>query len=90
MGFAFCLSQMFFFFLSHSLAVFVMDVVSCMVNYISILYHNSVISSKNSENWVTYCASLQSLNCNFNMQHVNELPKPFPFNGKREDCIPRE
>ena len=36
------------FFLSHSFAVFVMDVVSCMGNYISILYHNSVISTKKS------------------------------------------
>ena len=67
-----------------------MDVVSCMGNYISILYHNSVISTKNSKNWVTFCASLQSLNCNFNMQYVNERPKQFPINGRREDCIPRE
>ena len=35
-----------FFFICHSLAVFVMDDVSCMGNYISILYHNSVISTK--------------------------------------------
>ena len=60
----------------------------CMGNYISILYHNSVISTKNSENWVTFCASLQSLNCNFNMQYANERPKQFPINGRREDCIP--
>ena len=80
------LSNVFFFF--HSLAVFVMDVVSSMGNYISILYHNSVISTKNSKNWVTFCASLQSLNCNFNMQYANERPKQFPINGPREDCIP--
>ena len=54
-------------------------------DYISILYHNSVISTKNSKNWVT---SLQSLNCNFDMQHINERPKQFPINGQREDCIP--
>ena len=60
----------------------------CMGNYISILYHNSVISTKNSENWVTFCASLQSLNCNFNMQYANERPKQFPINGRTEDCIP--
>ena len=78
------LSNVFFFF--HSLAVF--DVVSCMGNYISILYHNSVISTKNSKNWVIFCASLQSLNCNFNMQYANERPKQFPINGRREDCIP--
>ena len=76
------------FFFFHSLAVFVMDVVSSMGNYISILYHNSVISTKNSKNWVTFCASLQSLNCNFNMQYANERPKQFPINGRREDCIP--
>ena len=76
------------FFFFHSFAVFVMDVVSSMGNYISILYHNSVISIKNSKNWVTFCASLQSLNCNFNMQYANERPKQFPINGRREDCIP--
>ena len=69
-------------FLCHSLAVFVMDVVSCMGNYISILYHNSVISTKNSKNWVTFGASLQSLNCNFNMQHINKRPKLFSINGQ--------
>ena len=57
-------------------------------DYISILYHNSVISTKNSKNWVTCCASLQSLNCNFDMQHINERPKQFPIDGQREDCIP--
>ena len=78
----------YFIFLSHSFALFVMDVVSCMCNYISILYHNSVISTKNSKNWVTFCASLESLNCTFNMQNINERPKQFPINGRREDCIP--
>ena len=45
---------MFFVCVCHSLAVFVRDVVSCMGNYVSILYHNSVISTKNSKNWVTF------------------------------------
>ena len=44
------LSNVFFLCVCHSLAVFVRDVVSCMGNYISILYHNSVISTKNSKN----------------------------------------